>query len=79
MSRDLTADDLGHLFGEVAEAIERDRDRLCALDGVIGDGKSLLFGQPVLQASYDLAGAPQGERDCVPKDFSSCHGGLEHI
>jgi hypothetical protein len=35
--------------------------------------------QPVLQAAYDLAGAPQGERDCVPKDFSSCHGGLEHI
>ena len=48
-------------------------------DGVISDGKSLLFGQPVLQAAYDLAGALQGERDYVPKDFSSFNDGLEHI
>jgi len=38
MTRDLTAGDLAGLFAQVAEAIEHDRDRLCALDGVIGDG-----------------------------------------
>ena len=40
-------------------------------DGVIGDRVSLLFSQPFFQATDDLAGAPQCEGNCVPKDFSS--------
>jgi hypothetical protein len=45
---------------------------------VIGDGKTLFFGQPIFQASDDLAGASEGEGNCVPEDFASCHGSIEH-
>ena len=38
MSGDLTAGDWVGLFARVEGAIEREKDRLSALDGVIGDG-----------------------------------------
>jgi hypothetical protein len=47
-------------------------------DGVIGHRVSLLFSQPLFQAAYDLAGAPQREGNCVVKDFSLRHGSSEH-
>jgi len=39
-------------------------------NGVIGDGVTLFLGQTFFQSTYDLAGAPQGESDRVPKYFS---------
>src|SRR5215471_802539 len=48
------------------------------LDRVIGDCKLLRFSQPFLQASDDLAGAPQGESNRVSEDFSFRHTGVEH-
>ena len=44
----------------------------CA-DGMIGYGVALVFGQPFLQTTYDLAGAPKCVCNRVPKHFSSCH------
>ncbi len=42
-------------------------------DRVIGDCVSLLLSEPVLQATYDLAGAPQRESNRVPEHFSLRH------
>jgi hypothetical protein len=42
-------------------------------DGVIGHRVTFLFSQPLLQATYDLSGAPQCEGNRVPKDFSLRH------
>jgi hypothetical protein len=44
---------------------------------VIGHGVSFLFRQPFFQSAYDLARAPQGEGNGVPKDLSLGHAGLE--
>jgi putative SOS response-associated peptidase YedK len=40
---------------------------------VIGDGETLLFGQPFLQATDHLSRAPECVGDRVPKHFTSCH------
>jgi hypothetical protein len=45
---------------------------------VIGHRVTFLFSQPLLQATYDLAGASQCEGNCVPKDLSLRHCSLEH-
>jgi hypothetical protein len=35
--------------------------------------RNVPFSQPLFQATYDLAGTPQCEGNCVPKDFSLRH------
>ena len=45
---------------------------------MIGHRVTFLFSQPLFQAAYDLAGASQCEGNCVPEDFASCHGSIEH-
>jgi hypothetical protein len=42
-------------------------------DGVIGDGVSLLFSQPFLQATDDLSGAPQCEGNCPSAEVRSAN------
>jgi phosphoenolpyruvate---glycerone phosphotransferase subunit DhaL len=81
MSRDLTAGDLIGLFGEVAAAIDRDRDRLCELDGVIGDGDhgvtmSIGFGAVAgaLKALDVTAADPTAVFNCVAKSFLNAVG-----
>ena len=48
-------------------------------DGVIGDRKSLLLGQPFFQTSNDLPGTPKCEGNGVAKNLTSCHAQSEHI
>jgi phosphoenolpyruvate---glycerone phosphotransferase subunit DhaL len=81
MSRDLTAADLAGLFAEIAVAIERERDRLCALDGVIGDGDhgvtmSIGFGAvaDALRALDITAVDPTAVFNCVAKAFLNAVG-----
>ncbi len=81
MSRDLTAGDLVALFGEVAEAIERDRDHLCALDGVIGDGDhgvtmSIGFGAvaDALRTLDITTVDPTAVFNCIAKTFLNAVG-----
>ena len=40
---------------------------------MIGHRVTFLFSQPLLQATYDLSGAPQCEGNRVPKDLSLRH------
>ena len=55
-----------------------DRRVLLAARRLIRDRISLLFGQALFQAAYDLAGAPQRESNRVPEDFSLRHARIEH-
>lgn len=67
MSRDLTPADVIALFEAAAEAIERDKARLCELDGVIGDadhGVSMSIGFTAVRAALaglDAASATPSE------------------
>ena len=81
MARELTAGDLARLFAKVAEAIEHDRDRLCALDGVIGDGDhgvtmSIGFGavEQALNTLDVTASDPTTVFNCAAKAFLNAVG-----
>ena len=47
-------------------------------DSVVRDDVTLILGQSFFQPAYDLAGAPKGEGNGVPKDFSLRHASIEH-
>lgn len=57
----VTASDLIRLFGAIAEAVERDKDRLSALDGVIGDadhGVTMSLGFEAVREALRKLDAP---------------------
>jgi phosphoenolpyruvate---glycerone phosphotransferase subunit DhaL len=72
---------LGKMFDEIATAIEADKERLCALDGVIGDadhGIAMALGFGAVRdalASLDLSGAdPTHVLNTAAKSFLNAVG-----
>ncbi|PBB29474.1 dihydroxyacetone kinase subunit L [Mesorhizobium sp. M1A.F.Ca.IN.020.06.1.1] len=57
---DFTTGDLKALFGAFAERMATERDRLCALDGVIGDADHGIAMEQGMKAAAEAAQAAEG-------------------